>query len=167
MRSGSETGCMPETPAPSETENTCRRLVPVGDGIVVPFDEPYIAILGDDNGDGVMQLMAEPVSGPVPGADPFTQFRLREVPLTIQGVINRSHFIDISREHPAKTEEFVPLGHDHRAICSRKGGNEMGDIENCLIQERDRFVLAGDVFMPADNLFSDFPDRHKVRQGCS
>jgi hypothetical protein len=38
------------------------------------------------------------------------------------------------RDHAAEAEQFLTLGHDHRAIGSRKGGDEMGDVENGLVQ---------------------------------
>src|SRR5208337_78739 len=67
------------------------------------------------------------------------------------GMVDRFHLIDITRDHPAKTEKLLPLGHDYRAVGCREGGNEMGDIENRLIEKRQFLVLASDVFLPADD----------------
>src|SRR6266702_875357 len=96
--------------------------------------------------------MAKPVCGLVPGADPFAELRLRKVSFGIQGMADRLHPVDVPRDYPAEAEQFLAFTDDHRTVDCRKGGDEMGDVENRLIEQGDRLVLAGDVFLPADYL---------------
>ena len=54
-----------------ESRHPGRHLVPVGDGAVMPFDDLHVLVLGDDDGDRLVKLLAEAVGGAVPGAHPF------------------------------------------------------------------------------------------------
>jgi len=101
----------------------------------------------------------------VPGPDPFTELHLDKLPLGIEGAGHRLHFIDISQDKPAEAEEVGALGQDHRAIDGRKAGDEISQIENGLIEERNLLSLAVDIILPADDLPGSIGICQKFRAG--
>ena len=79
-RSGGRTGPESQAKEPQrgkrepgrlEPRHPGRDLVPVGDAAVMPLDDLHVFVLGNDDGDRLMQLLAEPVGGTVPCPDPL------------------------------------------------------------------------------------------------
>ena len=121
----------------------------------MPLDDLYAFVLGYDDGNGLVQFLAEPVGRPVPGADPFAQHGLRLLTFRIERMGHHPYAVEISGNDAAKTEQFLTLGDHHRAVYRRQGRDEVGHVEDRLVQQGYVLVLAVNVILPAD-LFAGF-----------